>query len=405
MSAISDQEPSGNFNFGMLLYDSRYRSITIQSIAFILFIAAVAYLLNNALVNLAAQGQNFSFRFLSQAAGYDINQRLIEYNSRMSHGRAAIVGVLNTLLVAFLGCITATIIGVVAGVLRLSSNWLISKVMSAYVEIFRNIPVLIVILTIYAMMTEVVPAPNAFRGEDATASMILWDSVAVTNRGVYVPAPVWGPGSLFVGLVFLASLIGVFAFGRYAKQRLYATGQLLPTLRIQIAILVLPTLVVYFLLGRPIGLESPELRGFNFAGGLHLRGPFIALWFALSIYTAAFIAENVRAGIQSVSKGQTEAANALGLRPNFTMRLVILPQALRVIVPPLISHYLNLTKNSSLAIAVGYMDVTATTRITLNQSGRAIESILLLMAFYLTISLTISAFMNWYNSRIKLKER
>ncbi len=404
MAAIPDQG-SGGFRLSMLINDTRYRSITIQVIAFLLFIFAVGYLLNNALTNLAAQGQTFSFRFLGQVAGYDINQRLIDYNSQMTHARAAMVGVLNTLLIAFLGCIAATIIGVVAGILRLSSNWLVAKIMSAYVEIFRNIPVLIVILTIYAVMTETMPAPNAFRGENATSSMILWDSVAVTNRGIYVPRPIFTEGSLLVGLTFVASLIGVFAFGRYAKRRLYATGELLPTLRIQLAILILPTLVMFFLLGRPISLEVPELRGFNFVDGVHLRGPFIALWFALSIYTAAFIAENVRAGIQSVSKGQSEAAASLGLRPNFIMRLVILPQALRVIVPPLISHYLNLTKNSSLAIAVGYMDVTATTRITLNQTGRAIEAILLLMAFYLVISLSISAFMNWYNARIKLKER
>jgi general L-amino acid transport system permease protein len=404
MAAIPDQSGSG-FRLSMLIHDTRYRSLTIQAVAFILFIFAVGYLFNNAITNLRSQGQTFSFGFLGQVAGYDINQRLIEYDSQMSHARAAIVGVLNTLLVAFLGCIAATVIGVVAGILRLSSNWLVAKIMSAYVEIFRNIPVLIVILTIYAVMTETMPPPNAFRGENATASMILWDSVAVTNRGVYVPRPIFAEGSMLVVLTFLASIIGVFAFGRYAKHRLYATGELLPTVRIQLAILFLPTLLVFFLLGRPISLEVPELRGFNFVDGVHLRGPFIALWFALSIYTAAFIAENVRAGIQSVSRGQSEAAASLGLRPNFIMRLVVLPQALRVIVPPLISHYLNLTKNSSLAIAVGYMDVTATTRITLNQTGRAIEAILLLMAFYLAISLSISAFMNWYNAKIKLKER
>ncbi len=404
MTAMADHT-TGGFRLSMLLNDSRYRSLTIQVIAFLLFAAGVWWLLDNALTNLAAQGQTFSFRFLGQSAGYDINQRLIEYNSRMTHARAAVVGILNTLLVAFLGCITATILGVVAGVLRLSSNWLVARLMSAYVEIFRNIPVLIVILTIYAVMTELMPPPNAFRGEDAAASMILWDTVAVTNRGVYAPMPVWGPGSMIVVGVFLASIVAVFLFGRYARARLYATGETLPTFRTQVAILILPTLVAFFLLGRPIGLDVPELRGFNFNGGLHLRGPLIALWFALSIYTAAFIAENVRAGIQSVSRGQSEAAFALGLSPNRTMRLVILPQALRVIVPPLISHYLNLTKNSSLAIAVGYMDLTATTRITLNQTGRAIESILLMMSFYLIISLCISAFMNWYNARIKLKER
>lgn len=210
---------------------------------------------------------------------------------------------------------------------------------------------------------------------------------------------------MIVVLVFLASIVAALGFGRYAKQRLYATGEMLPAFRIQLAVLILPVLLAFFILGRPIDLDYPELRGFNFVDGIHLRGPFIALWFALSIYTGAFIAENVRAGIQSVSKGQSEAAFSLGINPRRTMRLVILPQALRVIVPPLISHYLNLTKNTSLAIAVGYMDLTATTRITLNQSGRAIEAILLMMAFYLTISLCISAFMNWYNAQIKLKER
>jgi general L-amino acid transport system permease protein len=405
MAVISDDDRGGGFRPSMLLSDTRYRSLTIQAVAFLLLAAGIAYLVSNAAANLAAQGQSFSYAFLGQAAGYDINQRLIEYDSRMSHWRAAMVGVLNTLLIAFLGCITATVIGVVAGILRLSSNWLVGKIMSAYVEIFRNIPVLIVILTIYAVMTELAPPPSAFRGEDATSRMILWDSVAVTNRGVYVPKPLWAPGSAIVVLTLIGSILGALLFGRYAKARLYATGEMLPSLRIQLAILVLPTLIVFFLLGRPIGLEAPELRGFNFQGGVHLRGPLIALWFALSIYTAAFIAENVRAGILSVSRGQSEAAFSLGLSPRRTMRLVVLPQALRVIVPPLISHYLNLTKNSSLAIVVGYMDVTATTRITLNQTGRAMEAILLLMAFYLVISLTISAFMNWYNAKIKLKER
>lgn len=404
MTAMADHG-ADRFRLSMLLNDSRYRSLTIQLIAFLLFVLGAGYLLNNALINLAAQGQDFSFRFLGQTAGYDINQRLIEYDSQMTHARAALVGVLNTLLVAFLGCITATIVGVFAGILRLSSNWLVAKLMSAYVEIFRNIPVLIVILTIFALMTEAAPPPNAFRGESPTAGMILWDSIAVTNRGVYIPRPLWGEGSMVVVAVFVASILGAIWFGRHAKARLYATGEMLPAFRIQLAILILPTLLVFFLLGRPIGLEVPELRGFNFAGGVHLRGSMIALWFALSIYTGAFIAENVRAGIQSVARGQSEAAFSLGITPRRTMRLVILPQALRVIVPPLISHYLNLTKNTSLAIAVGYMDLTATTRITLNQSGRAIEAILLMMAFYLVISLCISAFMNWYNARIKLKER
>ncbi|MEM9551054.1 MAG: ABC transporter permease subunit, partial [Pseudomonadota bacterium] len=270
---------------------------------------------------------------------------------------------------------------------------------------FRNIPVLIWIIIIFTIMTAVLPGPRAFRGDDPAATMVM-DVFAFTNRGIYIPGPVWGPGSLVVVATFLASIVGVIAYRRYATNLLYATGQLLPTGWPSLLILFLPTILMFFIMGRPIGLDIPELRGFNFQGGIKIGGPLIALWFALSIYTGAFIAENVRAGIQAVSKGQTEAASALGLRPGRVMNLVVLPQALRVIIPPLISQYLNITKNSSLAIAVGYADITATLGgITLNQTGRAIECVLLLMLFYLTISLTISAVMNVYNKAVALKER
>ena len=266
-------------------------------------------------------------------------------------------------------------------------------------------PFLIWILIIFSIMTVSLPAPRAFRGEDASASM-LFDAFAFTNRGVYVPKPIWEPGSMVVVLTFFLSVAAIFAYRRYATKLLYDTGRLLPTFWPTLALFFLPTLLMFFLLGRPIGLEYPELKGFNFQGGIQVRGSLIALWFALAIYTGAFIAENVRAGIQAISKGQTEAAASLGLRPNRIMSLVVLPQALRVIIPPLISQYLNLTKNSSLAIAVGYMDVTGTLGgITLNQTGRAMETILLLMLFYLIISLSISAVMNIYNNAVKLKER
>ncbi len=235
---------------------------------------------------------------------------------------------------------------------------------------------------------------------------MLFGAIAFTNRGVYVPKPIWESGSLIVVLVFLASIVGAIWYRRHATKVLYDTGRMLPRGWPTLAILVVPTLLVYFVMGRPIGLEVPELRGFNFQGGIQVRGSLIALWLALSVYTGAFIAENVRAGIQAISRGQTEAAYSLGLRPNRTMSLIILPQALRVIIPPVISQYLNLTKNSSLAIAVGYMDITGTLGgITLNQSGRAIECVLMLMLFYLTISLTISAVLNVYNNAVQLKER
>ncbi|NCX57854.1 MAG: ABC transporter permease subunit [Rhodobacteraceae bacterium] len=393
------------FQFSMLLNDKRYRSYTFQFFALFLLICAMAYLGKNLLENLAAAGLNISYSFLGEPAGYDINQRLIEYNSQSTHLRASVVGVLNTLLVAFLGCIAATFFGVTAGILRLSNNWIVAKLMMIYVEIFRNVPVLIWILIIHSVFLAFLPQPKAFRGENPEASM-LWDAFAFTGRGFYIPKPVFNDGSLVVILIFILSIIGVFAFRYFARQKLYSEGKLIETRWTSIGIFFIPTILIYFALGSPIDLEYPELKGFNFKGGLHLRGSLISLWFALSIYTGAFIAEVVRAGIQSVDKGQSEAAGALGMRPNFIMNLVILPQALRVIVPPLISFFLNITKNSSLALAVGYMDITGTLGgITLNQTGRAIEAVLLLMLFYLVISLSISAIMNVYNRSIMLKER
>ena len=404
MTTITDP-PREGFRPSMLLNDTRYRSLTFQFIALILLIGSIAYLVSNLLANLAEAGLDISWAFLAEPAGYDINQRPIEYDSRSTHMRATIVGIINTLIVAFLACVSATILGVIAGVLCLSNNWLVSKLMAVYVEMFRNVPVLIWIIIIFTIVSASMPAPRAFRGENPDATMIM-DAIAFTNRGVYIPAPVWGPGSMFVVIAFLLSIAGVIWYRRYARKVLYDTGRLLPTGWPSLAILFVPSILIYFIMGSPISLDYPALKGFNFQGGLNIRASLIGLWFALAIYTGAFIAENVRAGIQAISKGQTEAASALGLRPGRVMNLVVLPQALRVIIPPLISQYLNITKNSSLAIAVGYADITATLGgITLNQTGRAIECVLLLMLFYLTISLLISTFMNVYNSSIKLKER
>ena len=399
------QTGASKFSLSMLINDTRYRSTTFQVIALIGLIFAMGYLVSNLLSNLADAGLNISWRFFGETAGYDINQMPIEYNNQMSHGRASMVGAVNTLIVAFLACVSATVLGVIAGVLRLSNNWVVSKLMAIYVEAFRNVPVLIWILIIFLVMSNVLPQPREFRGDAATSSM-WFDMVAFTNRGVYIPRLILNDLGWVVFAAFGLSIIGVFAFRRYARNLLFNTGRLIPTFLPSIAILILPTVLVYFALGSPIGLENPALKGFNFKGGLHLRLSLIALWFALAIYTGAFIAENVRAGIQAISYGQTEAAAALGMRPGRIMSLIILPQALRVIVPPLISQYLNITKNSSLAIAVGYMDITGTLGgITLNQTGRAIECILVLMLFYLVISLSISAIMNVYNNAMKLKER
>ncbi|MBM9596355.1 amino acid ABC transporter permease [Roseitranquillus sediminis] len=405
MTTTAAEPPKQSFHLGQLIYDTRYRSLTIQIVALVLLMLFFSWLVSNTVQNLATLGKDFDFSYLGQRAGYDINQRLIDYSSESTHARAALVGILNTLLVAFMGCVAATIIGVIAGVLRLSSNWIVSRLMTVYVEGFRNVPLLLWIIAIFALMTEGTPQPRDFR-EGGTASMLLFDSVAISNRGVYVPAPVWGPGSLALGIVFVLSIVGIWAWRRYAHARQERTGEILPVFAVSLALLLVPSVLAYFVLGAPIGLDYPELGGFNFAGGLHLRNSLIALWLALSLYTGAFIAEIVRGGILAVSRGQTEAAFALGLRPRRTMNLVILPQALRVIIPPLISQYLNLTKNSSLAIAVGYMDVRSTLGgISINQTGRELEGMLLLGGFYLLLSLVISSAMNFYNSRVKLKER
>ena len=394
------------FRPSMLIYDSRYRSLTIQAIVMLLFMLAAAWLVNNTIQNLSALGKDFDFGFLGIRAGYDINQTLIPYTNDSTHARAAMVGILNTFLVAIVGCILATIFGVFAGILRLSPNWIVARLAAIYVEGFRNVPVLLWIIAMMAIMTDLAPAPSAFRGEDAAASMIFGNSVAITNRGLYIPWPVLGDGWQVVGLAFLASLAAIFAFGRYARQRQEATGEILPTFWIKLGLFFIPTLLIDFAMGSPITFDFPELQRFNFEGGGFVDKSFMALTLALALYTGAFIAEIVRAGILAISRGQTEAAAALGLRPRRIMNLVILPQALRVIIPPLISQYLNLTKNSSLAIAVGYMDARATLGgITMNQTGRELECMLLLMGFYLILSLTISAVMNWYNASVSLKER
>jgi len=403
MATITDP-PSGGFRLSQLIYDTRYRSMTIQVVAFILIMLGLAWLGRNIVENLAALGKDFNFGFLGDRAGYDISQRLIEYSNDSTHARAALVGILNTLLVAFLGCLLATVLGVIAGVLRLSKNWIVARLMTVYVEGFRNIPLLIWILLIFAIITESMPHPREFR--EGGANDMIFGAIAVTRQGTFMPAPVWGDNSGLLVAIFGLSLVGIWAYRRYARAKQEATGQILPVFWVSLGLLIVPSVLAFYVLGRPVTLDYPQVGRFNFDGGLLIRNPLIALWLALSLYTGAFIAENVRGGILAVSRGQTEASYALGLRPGFTMRLVILPQAMRVIIPPLISQYLNLTKNSSLAIAVGYMDVRSTLGgITINQTGRELEGMLLLGVFYLITSLIISGAMNIYNTSIKLKER
>ncbi len=422
MTTMTDPQ-KGTFRLSMLIYDSRYRSTTIQIVALIGFMMLVFWIISNTAQNLADLGKETSFTFLGESAGYDINQRLLDYSNQDSHLRASLLGLLNTLLVAVMGCIAATIIGVIVGVLRLSPNWIVSRLMAVYVETFRNVPVLLWIVFAMALLIETLPGPRAFRGADPEASMLLFDSVALTNRGFYIPEPLFsntlgnvhllGTHALrfdvsldlvAILIVFIGSLFVSRRIGRRADRIQAATGDRPTVWYWRLAVTVIPIVLLLWALGFHLGY--PELKGFNFRGGTYMRNSLIALWLALSLYTAAFIAEIVRAGILAVSKGQTEAAAALGLRPRRIMSLVVLPQALRVIIPPLISNYLNLTKNSSLAIAVGYMDITGTLMgITMNQTGRELETVLITMAIYLAISLTISMVMNAYNNSVKLRER
>jgi len=418
----------------MLIYDTRYRSYTIQVVVLILFLAFLAWLLNNTVVNLAAKDKDINFGFLFQRAGYDIDQQLIPYTNDSTHGRALFVGLLNTLLVAFLGCILATVIGVFAGVLRLSHNWVVSRLMTVYVEVFRNVPLLLWIVLVFVVFSEAAPQPKDFKvtqdmiaaGEKPAASMILFGTVAVTNRGTNIPLPhldrpmgsIEALGvpfnlSVLAGLaIVLASVYANRRFLAHVRAVQEATGERPPTWWKSLLILLAPIIVFLFASGLHWELpgfkmdENGNPTGFNFAYGLNVAHSFTALLIALSLYTGSYIAEAVRAGIMAISRGQTEAAFALGLRPGRTMRLVILPQALRVIIPPLISQYLNLTKNTTLGMAISYLDLKGTLGgITLNQTGRELECMLLMMAIYLVLSLIIASSMNAFNTAMKLKER
>ena len=396
MSAIEIDRSSPKL--GNIWTDQRSRGIIIQVLALAGFFAFLAFIVNNTINNLQLLGIETGYGFLFEPANYDINQHLIAYNSRDSNLRAAVVGILNTLLVAGCGVVLATLIGFTAGVLRLSNNWLVSRLVYCYVEFTRNVPVLLQILLWYGILVHVLPRPK--QALEPVSGFFL------SNRGLAAPSPVFEPAFLAVVVAFFVALVAAIWFARYAKGVQEATGKHYPVVYISLGLVFGVPAIVFLVTGMPMTLVWPELKGFNFKGGFTILPEFIALTFALSIYTAAFIAEIVRAGIQSVSHGQTEAAHALGIKPSWTMRLVILPQALRVIIPPLISQYLNLTKNSSLAIAIGYMDIVATIGgISLNQTGRALECMSIVLGLYLFFSLSISSVMNWYNKRVALVER
>ncbi|MEM1045025.1 MAG: ABC transporter permease subunit [Pseudomonadota bacterium] len=396
--AITAEVPHEPFRLSMLWYDKRYRSNVIQILVLVGVLSFFGYLINNAANALAAQQKTFGFSFLFLPASYDINQTLIPYTSSDTHLRATIVGILNTGLVAIVGIFIATILGFILGVLRLSSNWLVSRLVYWYVEFTRNVPLLLQILFWHGIFINSFPHPRAYRDVEG--------SIFLTNRGIITPKPLLDDAIWFVVAALVVGIVGAVIYAQRARRKQEATGQISPVFRVGLGLIIGLPLVAYFLAGMPVSFDYPAFQGFNFRGGMTISPELASLTFALAIYTAAFISENVRAGILAVSHGQTEAAYALGLRPNRTMNLIIIPQALRVIIPPLTSQYLNLTKNSSLAIAIGYMDVVATLGgITLMQTGKELETNILLMAFYLSISLTISMLMNWYNRSIAFKER
>ena len=355
------------------------------------------FLVSNTIENLERQKIASGFHYLEREAGFEIGDSMIPYSPADTYARAILVGLLNTLKVAILGIILATILGTLIGVGRLSPNWLLAKICEGYVEMFRNVPLLLWLFLIYKMISEAFPGPRQ--------AISLFNSFFLSNRGLYFPVPQADPIHKWMGLAFLVGIVATFFVRRWAKKRQDATGQPFPTIRAAIGLIVGLPLVVWLLGGAPHHMSWPQLTGFNFEGGTVIQPEFTALLVGLVLYTSAFVAEIVRSGILALHKGQTEAALAIGLSRGQVMRLVLLPQALRIIVPPMTSQYLNITKNSSLAIAIGYPDLVASVNVTINQTGQAIENILLIMAAYLSVSLSISAFMNWYNKRIALRER
>jgi general L-amino acid transport system permease protein len=377
--------------------DPKVRSIGVQAILIAVIVFFGWQMVQNTLANLERANIASGWGFLDTTAGFDLSFTLIPYSESSTYGRAITVGVLNTLLIAFCGIITATIIGFVVGVMRLSKNWLVAKVAEIYIEVARNIPLLVQMFIWYKVVLAALPSPRE--------AWSIGGTVFLSNRGITIPKFIWGEGAWMIVIAVIAAIVGIVFLRKWAHKRQEATGEQFPVFLTSLAVFFGLPLLTYFALGAPVEFEFAEQGNFNLRGGVGLVPEFAALYFALSVYTASFIAEIVRSGILAVNRGQTEASYALGLRPNPALRLVVVPQAMRVIIPPLASQYLNLTKNSSLAVAIGFPELVAAGGTVMNQSGQAVEIIVIWMAVYLTISLLTSAFMNWFNSRMKLVER
>ena len=376
--------------------DPKVRSVIYQVLAIVCVGFAIWYLVANTLHNLSLRNISTGFEFLSREAGFAIGESVIKYEPHDTYFRAISVGLLNTMRVAVVGIIFATILGTLIGIARMSTNWLVAKLASIYVETMRNIPLLLQLFFWYAIISQSMPGPR-----DAYHPIT---GVFISNRGIRLPALDGGALNWVIASLFLA-IVAIVFLANWAKRRQEKTGKIFLFGRYALLIFVLFPIFAWFISGDRLGLEMPVLKGFNFVGGITITPEFGALLIGLIIYTAAFIAEVVRSGIQSVSQGQWEAAGSIGLRRPLIFRLIVLPQALRVIIPPITSQYLNITKNSSLAVAIGYPDIVSVVNTTLSQTGQAIEGIMMVMAAFLTVSLSISAFMNWYNKRIALVER
>lgn len=398
MAASTNTPLSGTADLKALLYRPEVRQAVYQVVLLAALAFVAVWVVNNVAENLRRQNIASGFDFLDRTAGFDVSQSLIEYSNISTYGRAFWVGLLNTLLAATLGIVAATLIGFVVGIARLSSNWLIARLATAYVEVVRNIPLLLQLFFWYFAVLKGLPSPRQ--------SYALPGGAHFNVRGLYLPAPVLQPGFEAVAIALAAGLLVAAVLWWWSRRRQALTGQRLPVFWTALLTVVALPLAAFVAAGSPLGFEYPELQGFNFQGGIPVLPELIALLLGLSIYTASFIAEIVRAGILGVPKGQTEAAEALGLSRGQTLRLVVIPLALRIIIPPLTSQYLNLTKNSSLAVAIGYPDfVSVFAGTVLNQTGQAVEIILITMGVYLTLSLVTSLFMNWFNRRMALVER
>jgi general L-amino acid transport system permease protein len=379
------------------LRDPAKRAIIFQVVALLLVALISYYLFSNTQANLQRQSIATGFGFLDKEAGFEIGESVIDYSAADTYLRALLVGALNTIAVSFIGIVLTVILGTLVGVARLSSNWLLAKLAGGFIEVMQNIPILLQLFFWYAMFYEAFPAPRQ--------ALHPFTGVFLCNRGLIFAVPEAHPAHAIMGWAVVAALAIGYGLHRWGHQRQERTGQIFPSVRVTIGLCLLLPTIVWALYGAPTAMDIPEMSGFNFKGGVTVSPEFSALLLGLVLYTSAFVAEIVRAGIQSVGRGQVEAAMAVGLRPGQVLQLVILPQALRVIIPPLTSQMLNLTKNSSLAIAIGYADFVAVANTTINQTGQAIEGVALIMLVYLFFSLSTSLFMNWYNKKMALVER